>query len=298
MIGTENSRRLCEQVASATGGVCFLGFSRGKDSIAAWLWLRTFFDRIIPFHLDAVPGLSFVERSLAYYESWFGVSIQRFVSGGLLRAIERMIYQLPGAENEIDSSGLVEYDTHDVVRFLRREMNLPRAWCAFGINASDSIDRRIYVNKYQGRIESHRSFYPCFDWPKKQILEMVRKVGVKLPEDYLLNNRTFAGTPEYRYVAKMKELFPADYERVRLTFPLVDAVFARQAFKTMRLSGTENIPGIPLTGIDSTGDTLPKTHAKKSGAKSQPAEAASPGRKGRQSKTSTTATETPVGSSR
>jgi len=33
--GTEASRRLCLEISRASGGRCLLGFSRGKDSIAA-----------------------------------------------------------------------------------------------------------------------------------------------------------------------------------------------------------------------------------------------------------------------
>ncbi len=43
-----DSDTLCRQMAEETGGICFPSFSRGKDSIAAWLQLRRYFDRIIP----------------------------------------------------------------------------------------------------------------------------------------------------------------------------------------------------------------------------------------------------------
>jgi hypothetical protein len=44
-----------------------LAFSRGKDSIATALAPRGRID-VVPFTYIHVPGLSFVEESLAYYE--------------------------------------------------------------------------------------------------------------------------------------------------------------------------------------------------------------------------------------
>lgn len=55
-----------------------LSFSCGKDSLAMWLWLReTKQVEIIPYFLYWVPGLSFVERALDYYEQVFGQRITR-----------------------------------------------------------------------------------------------------------------------------------------------------------------------------------------------------------------------------
>ena len=75
VVGTEASRRLCEEISSMTGGRCLLGFSRGKDSIAAWLYLRGFFSEVIPFHCSSIPHLSFVDESLDYYEDVFKTKI-------------------------------------------------------------------------------------------------------------------------------------------------------------------------------------------------------------------------------
>jgi len=46
-------------------GTILLAFSCGKDAIATWLECRKHFERIVPFYMYLVPGLSFVEDSLA-----------------------------------------------------------------------------------------------------------------------------------------------------------------------------------------------------------------------------------------
>lgn len=57
------------------GRPVLLAFSRGKDSIAAWLALRDAGVDVRPFHLYLVPGFTFVEESLAEYERYFGCEI-------------------------------------------------------------------------------------------------------------------------------------------------------------------------------------------------------------------------------
>ena len=229
--GTEKTRQLCSEIAAASGGVCFLGFSRGKDSITSWLWLRKFFDRIIPFHCASVPGLSFVDESLEYYEEYFQTKIERCISGDIMHAISNLVFQPIEDEQLIDSLEIVSYDNHEVFLSLRAKYNLPQAWCAFGINASDSIDRRIYVNKCGGRHDHRQTFYPCYDWTKAQILDAVNRSGVKLPKDYLLANRTLASIPNLRHLISMETMMPEDFARVELVFPFIRARLARNLFR-------------------------------------------------------------------
>lgn len=229
--GTDETRRLCSDIAAASGGVCFLGFSRGKDSIAAWLWLSNFFERIIPFHCASIPGLKFVDESLEYYEEFFKTKIERCISGDVMSAISNLVFQPQEDEELIDSLNIVSFDNHQVYLSLRKKYNLPDAWCAFGINATDSIDRRIYVNKCRGRHDHRKTFYPCFDWKKQQILEFIFAHGAKLPRDYLLANRTIASLPNLRHLISMEKLMPDEFERVELLFPFIRARLARNEFR-------------------------------------------------------------------
>ena len=228
---TPGSDRLCREISEASGRVCFLGFSRGKDSIAAWLQLRRFFDRVIPFHCASVPGLRFVDESLDYYERWFGVSILRLMDGSVFGALNELAFQLLSGEAEIDAAGFWSYSKHEILGLLREKYSLPRAWCAFGINMTDSIDRRVYVAKIEGRNENRRTFYPCWDWSRGQILQVISESGIRLPRDYLFANRTLADVPNVRHLERMLKLAPADFERVEMFFPLIAARLARNRFR-------------------------------------------------------------------
>lgn len=270
MIGTEASRRLCKAIAAQSGGVCFLGFSRGKDAIVAWLWLREYFARIIPFHVTMAPGLSFIEESFAYYESRFATKIERFCDGVLVDSVDRCVYQPIEDVEAIDAMALRKYDNHAIVAALRTKHGLPDAWCAYGINASDSLTRRIYVNKYEGRIERWKSFYPCFDWKRAEILAALEESGIKLPRDYLLYNRSFSGLPEAATIENMRKLMPGDYARLRDCYPLLDAVLARNEFRRRRM------PTKPAAKPPATRRALRKDAAALSTAAAEPTTGDSP----------------------
>src|SRR5688572_24914779 len=89
----QSSNQLCQYVADAHEGTCLLAFSTGKDSIGAYIKLRRHFSDIIPFYLYLVPGLSFVEESLQYYESIMGRRIIRLPHPSLYRWLNALVFQ-------------------------------------------------------------------------------------------------------------------------------------------------------------------------------------------------------------
>ncbi len=121
-VGTVESHQLCLDISKQAGGVCFLGFSRGKDSIAAWLYLQNFFSRIIPFHCTSVPALIFVNQSLQYYENYFKTEILNFIDTACVSAIKAMVYQPREDEEAIDNLSWYQYDKHDIVDYLKKEI--------------------------------------------------------------------------------------------------------------------------------------------------------------------------------
>ena len=246
--GTEASRRLCFDISSISGGRCLLGFSRGKDSIAAWLYLREFFTEVIPFHCSSIPHLSFVDESLDYYESIFKTKILRCLSGEITTALANLVYQPLEDEAEIDEMELWNYNNYDVFKLLRRKYG-EKLWCAFGISMNDSIDRKVYVQKNQGRNEERQTFYPCFDWSKKQILQIIDEAGIKLPGDYRLANRSLAGIPNFRHLYRMEEVYPQDMRKIELWFPFIRTQLARNEFRREKALASRE-PGQDQCGAD------------------------------------------------
>ena len=225
------SDKVCEKVAKACNGVCFLAFSRGKDSLCAWLQLKKFFRRIIPFTCSPLPHLPFVDEALDYYEGVFGEHIYRFMYELTLQNIANLRYQLPEDEEMIDSLELPLVDRFDTVDLLKRKLGLPNAWTAYGLNMSDSIDRIVTIQQSGGMREGSRSFYPCFDWSHGEIIDAVKNSGIKLSREYNHFCRTYIGSLMPNEVLALKEEMPEEFAETEKYFPLLRAMLARNEFR-------------------------------------------------------------------
>lgn len=229
---------LCREISAKSGGVCLLAFSRGKDSLAAWLHLRKFFGRIIPFHLSSVPGLKFVDDSLDAYETLFDTPIDRLVSPSLTRAVAKMIYQPLEDEVVIDAIPFPLFDEHKCADYIRTKHRVPSAWCAYGIGKNDSIGRRGWMVKMQGKNPKWRSFYPCWDWNRTQILDVIREQSIPLPADYHLAPRSLNGVPTEKHLERMETMMPEDFATIELHYPFIRATLARNEFRRRHAAAT------------------------------------------------------------
>jgi hypothetical protein len=217
-----------EEIAEMTGGRCLLAFSRGKDSIASWLELREsgLFHEIVPFHLDGVPGMKFIEESLDYFEDWFQTRIIRLPHISFYRMIGNYVFQPPDRLDIIDDLGFDEVTKltyNDVREWLAEDLGWPEktTWVANGVRAADSPLRRIHLVRNKGKNFSSKQFYPVFDMLKADVMGIIERHGVKLPVDYELFGRSFDGI-DYRFAGPLKKHRPEDFERMRFWFPLVD----------------------------------------------------------------------------
>ena len=93
-VDASSGESLCRTMAEECD-TAILAFSTGKDSIAAWLQLRKYFKHVIPYYCYTVPGLEFVENSLAYYEDFFGTHIYRLPHRSLYRLLRNLVFQSP-----------------------------------------------------------------------------------------------------------------------------------------------------------------------------------------------------------
>ena len=224
------SEELCERMA-AECDTAILAFSTGKDSIAAWLQMRKYFKRIIPYYCYVVPGLQFVEDSLRYYEDFFGCHIYRLPHRSLFRFLYAFIAQPPRRVPIIESSGLADdtiYNDDTIGDIIRNCEDLPdAAYVGAGVRMADSPYRRIGIKTHGAINHNAKRFYPVYDWKKEDLIRAFDESGVKLPIDYRMFGRTFDGL-DYRFLQPLREWFPDDYARVLDWFPFADLEIARR----------------------------------------------------------------------
>ncbi len=223
--GVTPSARLRDQLAGQT---VILAFSRGKDSLAAWLALREAGVTVIPYHMYLIPDLRFVDESLAYYAGWFGCGpILNLPHPSLYRWLANMVYQAPERCQVIDRSDIRIPEYTDINPIVREYLGLPAdTWVVDGVRAADSPNRRMALKSHGPVNLKARTQKVVWDWRKQHVMDAIRHAGVTLPPDYKWFNRSFDGM-DRRFMQPLARFAPDDYERILTWFPLADLDVAR-----------------------------------------------------------------------
>lgn len=219
---TEPSEALVARMASENP-TCLISFSRGKDSIAAYLAIRDKFERVVPYFYEVVPGLEFVEDSLAYFEQKMGRRIIRLPAPGFYRMLNQLLYQPPYTYDLIQWLG-VEKHSHDDMQIAVCEdegLDYETTYNALGMRAKDSMQRTLYFQKNGPVNYTRKLFYPIWDWDKQRVIDVIRHAGWKLPVDYRYFPASFDGLYT-RFLVPIKRYFPRDWERICNLFPLIE----------------------------------------------------------------------------
>lgn len=226
----QNSAELCAGMAKECD-TAILAFSTGKDSIAAWLQMRKYFKRIVPYYCYFVPGLSFVEDSLKYYEDFFGCHIYRLPHRSFFRFLNGLVDQPPRRVSIIENAGLADDDTWNdetIGEVIRKCAGLPdNAYVANGVRMADSPFRRLGIKTHGAINHNAKRFYPVYDWVKEDLIKAFDEAGVKLPVDYRMFGRTFDGL-DYRFLEPLRHWYPEDYAKVLDWYPFADLEIARR----------------------------------------------------------------------
>lgn len=226
--GVTPSAQLRQELA-ADGKPVLLGFSRGKDSIAAWLALRDAGVEVIPYHLYLIPGLRFVDDSLAYFEDWFGTSIINLPHPSLYRWLNHAMWQPPERLRILDAAAISVPDYTDVNRLIKEHHGVPAdTWTCDGVRAADSPNRRTSLLQHGPVNQTRRTQKVVWDWRKQHVMDVIYANRIKLPVDYEWFGRSFDGLDK-RFLGPVRAYAPDDYETILQWFPLAELELRRAA---------------------------------------------------------------------
>ena len=220
---TAPSSEIVRQVRAEYGPRTMIAFSRGKDALGAYLAIREHFEEVIPYHLWLVPGLEFVEESLAYYERVIGRKIWNLPHPSFAKWLNNYTFQPISRAAVIQAADMVQCDYDLPVSIVAELEGLAPAkvMVANGVRAADSPLRRISIMQHGAILQSQRKYMPTWDWSKDKLLDTIERSGISLPVDYLWFGRSFDGL-DYRFLGPLKRHAPRDYAKVLEWFPLAD----------------------------------------------------------------------------
>lgn len=225
-----------KEIAALTDTV-MLSFSGGKDAIAAWLRLKPYFKKIVPYYMFTVPNLAFIETGLRYYEDFFNTKIYRVPQPGLNARINTFTYASPEFKNFLIKYDILmpEFSRDDIRDMLAEFLGLKEQayWTATGVSAHDNIARRMMAHKHGAINRKRKVFYPLIDYKKLDVVAALHDAKIKLPYEYTFLGRSFDGIA-FEYIYGVRQEFPEDYKKLLEVYPMLEVEFKRFEFREKR----------------------------------------------------------------
>lgn len=206
---------------AAEGRPVALACSLGKDSLACWVALEEAGIDVRPVHFYSIPHLPMVDDEVRHFESVFGRKIWQYPHPRLAKALRQMQDQTPDRWRVVLALGLDAPSYDDLWVMAKEDMGLAQdTWVCDGVRACDSIQRRASLTKHGVIKKSKHKCSPIADWTKAEVMGALERRGIGLPPDYEMFGRSFDGY-DARFMAKLRECRPDDFEIVKKWFPLI-----------------------------------------------------------------------------
>lgn len=205
-----------------------LAFSGGKDSLASWCVMQGAGIEVIPVYHYVFPGLSFVERMLAYYEKRFQTPIIRLPHPWLLQVLYYGAFSCPIGMKML-CEGEYKSRCHDfasMLKAVRESLGDPNLWNAVGVKCGDSQNRSLVVTRCQGFDEKNLKWYPLGYCGDRVAIEILARYDMPVPDDYWEVGRSYdVLTPCFcKGIAKYH---PEDWKQIVEVFPLIETQLFR-----------------------------------------------------------------------
>jgi len=190
-----------------------VSFSGGKDSVVTLDLCARHFKRVHAFFMYQVPGLSFQEATLRWYEQRYGIEILRVPHPELAEWLRFGTFRY----HDFSVPAISFNDLYHYVR-----MQTGQRWIAAGERIADSIWRRAMM-KRSGCIDVKRGrFFPLMYFRKDDVLRYVERHNLKVsPESRFLGHSFRSLEPEEMWLVRRH--YPRDYEKIVSWFPFVGA---------------------------------------------------------------------------
>jgi phosphoadenosine phosphosulfate reductase len=205
------------RVQSATADAVTVLFSGGKDSVVTLDLCRKHFKRVRMAFMYYVPGLSFQERIIAYYENLFDAECVRVPHFELSEMLRYGLYRPFDSDVPVVS-------TRDIYSYIRELTG--NYWLAGGERIADSIVRRAMLKRSGSVDEKRGRFYPLIEWTKSNVDEYIRKNRLKVSAESSLLGHSFRSL-DGATLAAIRANYQEDFELIEQWFPLCEAEVRR-----------------------------------------------------------------------
>lgn len=201
------------KLASRFSDEVIVSFSGGKDSVVVLDMCARHFRRVHAFFMYQVPGLSFQEATLRWYEEKYGIEIIRIPHPELAEWLRLGLFR------HCDFS-VPAVSFNELYHYVR--VTTGARWIAAGERIADSIWRRAMM-KSSGSVDRKRGrFFPVAYFRKEDVMRYINRHALKVaPESRYLGHSFRSLEPEEMFL--VRKHYPADYAKICRFFPFVGA---------------------------------------------------------------------------
>lgn len=200
-----------------------VSFSGGKDSVCVLDLCMKYFKRVEGFFMYQVKGLSFQEAIIRYYEDKYGIPIYRIPHFMLSEWLRYGLFR------PYDWSVPV-VSVKETYEYIRQKTDI--YWIAAGERINDSLWRRGMI-KSTGTIDIKRGrFFPIAEWTKDDVIAYIRQHKLRVGAESARLGFSFRSLMG-KDMQAIKKHYPADYEKIKEWFPLVEVAIINAKMRGM-----------------------------------------------------------------
>lgn len=221
----KRAREIIDDVSRETDSILLFHSLSGKDSIVLLDLCYKKFRRVVVVFMYLVKDLEHVMRYYNYAKARYPdiefVQVPHYALFNYIKTGYMGIKQ---------NTRQRQWTLADITEKLREKLGVE--WACYGFKQSDSLNRRLMLRSYTDGKEAinwkTKKFYPLSTYRNKEILDFILDHRLKNPEVCGTNKQSSGvDIEDIEYQKYLKELYPADLEKIYKVFPMARIVMLK-----------------------------------------------------------------------
>ena len=221
----KRAREIIDDVSKETDSILLFHSLSGKDSIVLLDLCYKKFKRVIVVFMYLVKDLEHIMRYYNYAKAKYpNIEFVQVPHYALFNYIKT------GYMGIKQNTKQRQWTLADITEKLREKLGVE--WACYGFKQSDSLNRRLMLRSYTDGKEAinwkTKKFYPLSTYKNKEILDFIFDHRLKNPEVCGTNKQSSGvDIEDIEYQKYLKELYPADLEKIYKVFPMARIVMLK-----------------------------------------------------------------------
>lgn len=221
----KRAREIIDDVSKETDSILLFHSLSGKDSIVLLDLCYKKFKLVIVVFMYLVKDLEHIMRYYNYAKAKYpNIEFVQVPHYALFNYIKT------GYMGIKQNTKQRQWTLADITDKLREKLGVE--WACYGFKQSDSLNRRLMLRSYTDGKEAinwkTKKFYPLSTYKNKEIMDFILDHRLKNPEVCGTNKQSSGvDIEDVEYQKYLKELFPADLEKIYKVFPMARIVMLK-----------------------------------------------------------------------